>query len=223
MDHPIVGARALLLAAAIASPLAVAQEIASEQPTEAAAETGSEVDIDLVGEVVVVGRKDQNLQQATTQVIAVLSAEDIARTGDGDVAGALSRVTGLSVAGNGFVYVRGLGDRYSQAYLNGSPLPSPEPLRRAVPLDLFPTDVIASSLVQKSYSANLPGEFGGGLINLTTLAVPREPFLKIGLGVSGDAESTGQLGYSHYGSEYDYTGRDSGIRDLPPALVRGPG
>ena len=218
MDHPIVGARALLLAAAIASPLAVAQEVASEQPTEAAAATGSEVDIDLVGEVVVVGRKDQNLQQATTQVIAVLSAEDIARTGDGDVAGALSRVTGLSVAGNGFVYVRGLGDRYSQAYLNGSPLPSPEPLRRAVPLDLFPTDVIASSLVQKSYSANLPGEFGGGLINLTTLAVPREPFLKIGLGVSGDAESTGQLGYSHYGSEYDYTGRDSGIRDLPPAL-----
>ena len=131
MDHPIVGARALLLAAAIASPLAVAQEIASEQPTEAAAASGSEVDIDLVGEVVVVGRKDQNLQQATTQVIAVLSAEDIARTGDGDVAGALSRVTGLSVAGNGFVYVRGLGDRYSQAYLNGSPLPSPEPLRRA--------------------------------------------------------------------------------------------
>ena len=111
MDHPIVGARALLLAAVIASPLAVAQESASEQPAEAAAASGSDVDIDLVGEVVVVGRKDQNLQQATTQVIAVLSAEDIARTGDGDVAGALSRVTGLSVAGNGFVYVRGLGDR----------------------------------------------------------------------------------------------------------------
>ena len=63
MDHPIVGARALLLAAAIASPLAVAQEVASEQPTEAAAANGSEVDIDLMGEVVVVGRKDQNLQQ----------------------------------------------------------------------------------------------------------------------------------------------------------------
>lgn len=211
--------RALLLAAALASPNAGAQEAVATQPTDAGTDAESNVDIDIVGEVVVVGRKDQNLQQATTQVISVLSADDIARTGDGDVAGALSRVTGLSVAGNGFVYVRGLGDRYSQAFLNGSPLPSPEPLRRSVPLDLFPTDIIASSLVQKSYSANLPGEFGGGLINLTTLAVPREPFLKVGLGVSGDGETTGQLGYSHYGSKYDYTGRDSGIRDVPPALA----
>ncbi|MFM7066351.1 MAG: TonB-dependent receptor domain-containing protein [Gammaproteobacteria bacterium] len=232
MENPTAAVRALLLTAALAAPAAAAQETVERQPVAADADSSptqepaggsdttgdSAVDIDLVGEVVVVGRKDQNLQQATTQVISVLSADDIARTGDGDVAGALSRVTGLSVGGNGFVYVRGLGDRYSQAFLNGSPLPSPEPLRRSVPLDLFPTDIIASSLVQKSYSANLPGEFGGGLINLTTLAVPREPFLKIGFGVSGDAETTGQLGYSYYGSKYDYTGRDSGIRDLPPAL-----
>ena len=83
-------------------------------------------------------------------------------------------MTGLSLVGNGFVYVRGLGDRYSLALLNGSPLPSPEPLKRVVPLDLFPTGVIASSLVQKSYSVNYPGEFGGGVINLTTKATPRE-------------------------------------------------
>jgi outer membrane receptor for ferrienterochelin and colicin len=62
-----------------------------------------------------VGRRDRDLQQSTTQVISVLSAEDIARTGEGDIAGALGRVTGLSVVGGGFVYVRGLGDRYSQA------------------------------------------------------------------------------------------------------------
>ena len=97
----------------------------------------------------------------------------------GDIAGALSRVTGLSVVGNGFVYVRGLGDRYSLALLNGSPLPSPEPLKRVVPLDLFPTGVVASSLVQKSYSVNYPGEFGGGVINLTTRAVPDESFFTI--------------------------------------------
>jgi outer membrane receptor for ferrienterochelin and colicin len=89
-------------------------------------------------------------------VVSVLSAEDIARTGEGDIAGALQRVTGLSVVGSGFVFVRGLGDRYSLALLNGSPLPSPEPLRRVVPLDIFPTSVIASSVVQKSYSVNYP-------------------------------------------------------------------
>ncbi|HCY03188.1 MAG TPA: hypothetical protein DHU71_10390, partial [Erythrobacter sp.] len=78
------------------------------------------------------------------------------RTGEGDIAGALTRVTGLSTVGNGLVYVRGLGDRYSLALLNGLPLPSPQPLSRVVPLDIFPTSVIASSLVQKTYSANFP-------------------------------------------------------------------
>jgi hypothetical protein len=229
MDHLLVSSKTLLLSVALALPtVASAQETSpppapetAEAGTEAAAE-GSEivdvVDIDIAGEIVVVGRRDRNIQQATTQVISVLSADDIARTGDGDVAGALSRVTGLSLGNNGFVYVRGLGDRYSQAFLNGSPLPSPEPLRRAVPLDIFPTDVIASSLVQKSYSANLPGEFGGGLINLTTLAVPEEPFLKVDVGVSGDSETTQQLGYDHFGSKYDPTGVESGVRDMPPAL-----
>ncbi len=81
--------------------------------------------------------------------------------------------------------MRGLGDRYSLALLNGSPLPSPEPLRRAIPLDLFPTDVVASSLVQKTYSPNFPGEFGGGVINLTTLLRSEStPFLNVNLGGS---------------------------------------
>ena len=71
--------------------------------------------------------------RATPEVVSVLSAADIARTGEGEVAGALQRVTGLSVVGGKFVYVRGLGERYSLALLNGSPLPSPEPLRRVIP------------------------------------------------------------------------------------------
>lgn len=112
----------------------------------------------------------------------------------------------------GFVYVRGLGDRYSSALLNGLPLPSPEPLRRAVPLDLFPTDVIASSLVQKTYSPNDAGEFGGGVINLTTLAVPDAPFFGASVGFSGDTETTGQLGYQYYGSDTDWSGYDDGAR-----------
>lgn len=225
MDNLVVGYRSLLIAAlAVLTAAAAAQEappaVAPTPATEADVEEAVEVvDIDTVGEVVIVGRRDRNIQQAANQVLSVLSAADIARTGEGDIAGALSRVTGLSVASNGFVYVRGLGDRYSQAFLNGLPLPSPEPLRRAVPLDLFPTDVIASSVVQKSYSANFTGEFGGGLINLTTLAVPREPFLKFGFGLSGDTETTGHLGYTHYGSKYDWTGSDSGVRDVRPAMA----
>jgi hypothetical protein len=114
------------------------------------------------------------------------------------------------------VYVRGLGDRYSLALLNGSPLPSPEPLRRAVPLDLFPTDVIASSLVQKTYSPNFSGEFGGGVINLTTLNIPKAGFLNVNIAGSADTETTGNLGYTYFGSGNDWTGY--GNRTLPPAL-----
>ena len=170
------------------------------------------------GDIVVTGRRDGNITRVQPQVVSVLSSADIARTGEGDIAGALSRVTGLSVVGNGFVYVRGLGDRYSLALLNGSPLPSPEPLRRVVPLDIFPTNIIASSLVQKSYSVNYPGEFGGGVINLTTKSAPREPFLSVGVSGGIDTETTAKLGYTYYGSKSDWTGFDNGERDLTPAL-----
>jgi TonB-dependent receptor len=192
---------------------AAPQDAAAEQPQE-------QVEISAPGaEIVVTGQRDRNVARAAPQVVSVLSSADIARTGEGNIAGALGRVTGLSVVGSGFVYVRGLGDRYSLALLNGSPLPSPEPLKRVVPLDLFPSSVIASSLVQKSYSANYPGEFGGGVINLTTKAVPKDPFLSIGFGVSGDTETTGQLGYTYYGSGSDWTGYDNGPRSTPPALA----
>ncbi len=196
---------------------------AGDPPTEAAGE--AEIEVSAPGadptqgeEIVVVGRNIPNVIRSTPQVVSVLGAEDIARTGEGDIAGALARVTGLSVVGNGFVFVRGLGDRYSLALLTGSPLPSPEPLRRVVPLDIFPTSVIASSLVQKSYSANYPGEFGGGVINLTTLAIPREDFLNVGVSGSLDVETTGQLGYTYYGSDLDVFGFDDGTRDFPSGL-----
>ena len=170
-------------------------------------------------EIVVTGRRTINIQETAPQVVSVLSSADIARTGEGNIAGALGRVTGLSVVGGGFVYVRGLGDRYSLALLNGSPLPSPEPLRRVVPLDLFPTGVIASSLVQKTYSANFPGEFGGGVINLTTKAVPKEPFLTAGISAGLNTETTGQLGYTYFGTKSDFTGFSGGGRGTPPALA----
>ncbi len=217
----------LMLASALVSPSqlfaqAVAEPAAEQAVTSPSAEepVQEEVDVSVPGgsEIIVTGRRDRNIVKTSDQVVSVLSSTEIARTGEGNIAGALSRVTGLSVVGAGYVYVRGLGDRYSLALLNGSPLPSPEPLKRVVPLDIFPSGVIASSLVQKSYSVNYPGEFGGGVINLTTKAVPNERFISIGGGISGDSETAGQFGYSYYGSKSDWTGFDNGQRDLPPAL-----
>ncbi|MEM8826097.1 MAG: TonB-dependent receptor plug domain-containing protein [Pseudomonadota bacterium] len=165
--------------------------------------------------IIVQGRNIPEPIRATAEVVSVLTAEDIQRAGDGNIASALQRVTGLSLVGGRFVYVRGLGERYSLALLNGSPLPSPEPLRRVVPLDIFPTSIIASSVVQKSYSAAYPGEFGGGVINLTTSAIPEENFITIGGSISGNTETTGELGYTYFGSDTDFTGFDDGSRDIP--------
>lgn len=219
----------LLLSSALVAPAALAQDAGTEPATDAsapadepAAPADEEADVSIPGgadqEIVVTGRFTPNVVRATPEVVSVLSSADIARTGEGDISGSLQRVTGLSVVGGGFVYVRGLGDRYSLALLNGSPLPSPEPLKRVVPLDIFPSNVIDSTLVQKSYSANFPGEFGGGVINLTTKAIPREPFLTLSGGIGWDSETTNELGYTYYGSDTDWTGFDDGTRDVPPLL-----
>ncbi|MEJ7777826.1 MAG: TonB-dependent receptor [Sphingomicrobium sp.] len=206
---------------------ATAQDTAEQtQPGAAPADAEQPVEIsgpgaDAAGgqEIIVRGRRIPNPVRATPEVVSVLSAQDIARTGEGDVAGAVKRVTGLSVVGGRFVYVRGLGERYSLALLNGSPLPSPEPLRRVVPLDLFPTSVIGSVVVQKSYSVNYPGEFGGGVINLTTRSAPDEGFLDVGVGFGGDSITSDNLGYTYYGGDFDYFGYDDGTRDVPDALA----
>ncbi len=240
MATPLKFAGLLLLSSALVAPAALAQEATAPadaaasdpqttDPTAAdpaaatgrsAAEADKAPDISVPGaDIIVTGRRGANIQKNIPAVVSVLSSADIARTGDGNIAGALGRVTGLSVVGNGFVYVRGLGDRYSLALLNGSPLPSPEPLKRVVPLDLFPTNIVSSSLVQKSYSSNYPGEFGGGVINLTTNAVPAESFLTISGGIGANTETTYQMGYTYYGSKSDWTGFDNGARDTPPALA----
>jgi outer membrane receptor protein involved in Fe transport len=174
-------------------------------------------------DIVVVGRNIPNVIRSTPQIVSVLSGADIARTGEGDIAGALAHVAGLSVVGGGFVYVRGLGDRYSSSMLNGSPLPSPEPLRRSVPLDIFPTTIVGSALVQKTYSVNYPGEFGGGVINLTTKAIPKKDFLSFGGAIAADTVTTSELGYTYAGGRADWTGYDDGTRTVPDFIKNAAG
>lgn len=230
MATPLNFAVLLLLSSALTAPAALAQTVPPAGDAAPAAATDGQADgteggtdqpdVSVPGsDIVVTGRRNANIQQNAPAVVSVLGAADIARTGEGNIAGALGRVTGLSVVGNGFVYVRGLGDRYSLALLNGSPLPSPEPLKRSIPLDLFPTNIIASSLVQKSYSVNFPGEFGGGVINLTTSAVPHDKFLTVSIGGGFHSETTGINGYTYWGGKTDWTGFDNGTRNTPPALA----
>jgi hypothetical protein len=232
MQRRLAYATLLLLTSQLVSPAALAQT-ASTPPQGLDPQTGQNTDDQQVevsapgmdmetSDIVVVGRHIPNVVRATPQVVSVLSSADIARTGEGDIAGALTRVTGLSVVGNGFVYVRGLGDRYSSSLLNGSPLPSPEPLRRSVPLDIFPTTIVGSALVQKTYSVNFPGEFGGGVINLTTKAIPDKDFVTVGGSLTADTVTTSGLGYTYYGGDTDWLGFDDGTRKVPDFIRNAP-
>lgn len=205
--------RALL----VASTAMLAPNLGYAQETPEAEAENAEPGLTL-NEVVVLGRYIPEELRSTSEVAAFLAPEDLARQGDSDAAAALARVTGVNIAEGKFVYVRGLGERYSAARLNGSPLPSPEPLQRVVPLDLFPTKILQNVLVQKTYSVEYPGEFGGGIIDLRTLNIPTESFLSLSASGSFNTETTGEPGLTHYGSETDSSGFDDGTRKLPVAL-----
>ena len=220
----------ILRAALLASTALLAPALAFAQTAQPAPEAAPEADAPppnqttvgadgVVRETVIVrGRFIPEPMRTTSEVASFLSAEDLARTGDANAAAALTRLTGISIVSDRFVFVRGLGDRYSSALLNGSPLPSPEPLRRQVPLDLFPSNIINGATIQKTFSPNYPGEFGGGIIDLNTLKTPNEPFLTFKLGTGGNTESTLQEGLFYRGGDTDWLGIDDGLRERPAAL-----
>ena len=168
-----------------------------------------------VEEVVVSGSFIPDEKRNTSEISAGLDSSGIERTGDDNIAVALTRLTGLSLVRGKYVYVRGLGERYSAATINGSGLPSPEPLKRVVPLDLFPTQIIESSVVQKTYSADMPGEFGGGIIEINTKAVPSDRILDISFSSGYNNATSLDDGLLYDGGKDDEYGYDDGIRDFP--------
>jgi hypothetical protein len=152
-------------------------------------------------------------------VTDVLSAEQISRSGDSDAAGALKRVTGLTLVGGQYIYVRGLGERYSSVLLNNAAIPSPDPTRRVVPLSLFPTDVIKAVVVQKTGSSPLPGQFGGGTVQLRTVTFPEELTANLSVSTAYRDGTTAETGLDYAGGDTDWLGVDDGTRDLPESLA----
>lgn len=148
----------------------------------------------------------------------ILGLEQLSRTGDSSAAAALRRVTGLTLKDGKFIYVRGLGERYSSTSLNGAIVPSPDPTRNVVPLDMFPASIIESLSVQKSASADRPAAFGGGHVDIRTLSTPVEPFVKVSLGTSFNTnDSNDALSYNGGGDAWK--GKDDGTRALANTIV----
>lgn len=171
-----------------------------------------------VEEISVVGRYIPQEKRSTASISNVLDAEMFDAAGDSSVAEGLKRVSGLNLQGGRFIYIRGLGERYSSTVLNGSTLPSPEPINRVVPLDLFPSGIIESVLVQKTFSAEYPAEFAGGTIQIRTKVVPEESFLSVSSSVGYAGNTTGKQGLVYDGGDDDWMGTDDGTRNIPPLL-----
>lgn len=172
-----------------------------------------------VEEVLVEAEYIPDEKLATSEVADLLDAETMSIAGDSDLGGALKRVPGLSLVGGKFIYVRGLGERYSATYFNSTLMPSPEPLQRAVPLDLFDTSITKDVLVQKTHSSNYGIEFSGGAVDIRTAVIPDQNFFKIKVSSSYNDISTGQSGLKSAGGSRDWLGYDDGGRELPDTIA----
>ncbi len=178
----------LLIAATASSLCAFPQAFAQEQGDEEQLE-----------EIITVGRLKSGAAALTDERMEVpfsadyLSFEAMSRAGDSNIAAALRRVPGLTVIDGKFVYVRGLGERYSSVQINGAAVPSPDLTRSVIPLDLFPTSIVAAIKIQKSPSPDQPAAFGGGSIDIRTKSTPDDlvASLSISSGFNNDGDSAG--------------------------------
>ncbi|MFZ9046741.1 MAG: TonB-dependent receptor domain-containing protein [Cyclobacteriaceae bacterium] len=157
-----------------------------------------------------------NVQKKSANLLDGISSQNFRKIGDNNVASAVRRVPGVSVQGGKYVFVRGLGDRYTKSILNGVDIPGLDPDRNTVQMDIFPTNLIDNVIVLKSSTADLPADFTGGVVNIVTKDFPEER----------DWSFSGSFGYnpsmhfnssflSYQGSDTDWLGFDNGIRDDP--------
>lgn len=159
------------------------------------------------------------LEEKESQAITnILSSEEMSKKGDSDAATALKRVTGVTLVGGKSIYVRGLGERYSNIEMNSMPIPSPDPTKRVVPLDIFPSGVIGSMKVQKSGTPDVPASFGGGYIDIRTKQDANDNYLRVSMEAKGNV-NTGKNVDDYQGGGSDWSGFDDGYRALPEEIL----
>ncbi len=144
-----------------------------------------------------------------------ISTEEMSRLPASSAGEAIKRVTGVSIVGGRYVFVRGLGERYSNTLLNNVEIPSPEPNRRVVPMDIFPASLLASLQTVKTFSPDQPGGFAGGSVQVVTKDFPEELTMSLSMSSGFNTQATGENGLTYPGGDFDFLGFDDGSRDLP--------
>ena len=180
--------------------------------------TGVEV-IDVTADVTESTEATQLLKRKMAPTVSdSLGSEAIGKTPDSDAAEVVTRVPAVTIKDDKFIIVRGLGERYSSALLNGSRLPSTDPNRRIVPLDLFPADFIESLNIIKTYTPDLPGDFSGGLVEIKLAEPPAHLTYGLSTSLSFNTETTFQDYDTYDGWASDWLTFGDGPRELPSAF-----
>ena len=157
-----------------------------------------------------------NLQKNSVSLMDGLSSEGIKKTGASDIASAVKRVPGVSVQDGKYVYVRGLGDRYTKSILNGMDIPGLDPDKNTVQMDIFPTNILENLIVLKSASAELPADFTGGVVNIVTKDFPSSKQMSFSISGGFNPDMHFKDNYLSYeGGGTDFLGFDDGTRKLP--------
>lgn len=154
------------------------------------------------------------IQKNSASISDGISSELIRRSPDRSTSDVLKRVSGTTIQDNKFVVVRGLSDRYNTASLDGSPLPSTEPNRKAFSFDIVPSNLIDNIIISKTASPDLPGDFAGGNVQILTKDIPDQNFVSVSIGTGYNTKSTFKDFQGGYRSTSDYFGFDDGSRKL---------
>ena len=181
---------------------------------------------DLDKTIVVKAKAVQNTQatmllhrKAAKAVTDAISSEEISRSGSGDAAQAMTKVVGASVVDGRYVYIRGLGDRYTNTQLDGSPLPSPDPKKQGAHMDLIPAGLLDNIVVSKSFTPDKPGDFAGGSVNLATKDYPEKRTLNVSSSFGHNSATTGELVMTHTAGSKNWLGYNDGTYDIPGAIA----
>ncbi len=157
-------------------------------------------------------------RQRSVSIGDAIGGEAFSRLGLEDAAEAMTKVTGASVVDGKYVYIRGLGDRYSNTLLNGATIPSADPDRRAVQMDQFPSDLLESIVTSKSFTPDQPGSFSGGSVNIQTKSFPDHFFVRAGGSASYNSNTTGEdIMVSRQGVDWKADGIDDRPRTQVPS------
>lgn len=176
-----------------------------------------------LAEVTITAKEVRNTESAlntikmkSPNVMDGISAFTLKKIGDSDAASSMKRVPGVSVEGGKYVFVRGLGDRYTKTTLNSMDIPGLDPDRNSLQIDLFPTSIVDNLVVHKSFSAELPADFTGGIVNIEIKDFPEEKKGSISFGMGYNPGSHFNENFLAYeGGKTDFLGFDDGTRAIP--------